>query len=162
MVLASLLILALPPRLGQPKAVKLVTTKGEIVIHIYPAVLKKTCENFEKLVTAGFYDGLTFHRVEEWVVQGGDPLGDGTGGPGWTIPLESSRRLRHDRGVVGMARNALDVNSGGSQFYVVKEIKRELDGHYAVFGKVVEGLGVVDTLAVGDKIISATMVPLTP
>ncbi len=129
------------------------TTKGKIVVEVYPKMAPITVGNFDKLIKAKFYDGLTFHRVEDWVVQGGDPQGNGQGGPGWTIPLEVSLTLKNLRGTLAMARsNAPD--SGGSQFYILKNDASWLDGNYAVFGKVVEGLEVVDKIEKGDKIIS--------
>ncbi len=129
------------------------TTKGIIVIEVYNKAVPITVSNFEKLVKAKFYDGLTFHRVEDWVVQGGDPKGDGSGGPGWTIPLEVSLKLKNLRGTVAMARSDAP-DTAGSQFYILKKDASWLDGNYAVFGKVLEGLEVVDKIEKGDKIIS--------
>ena len=106
-----------------------------------------TCENFEKLVKSGFYDGLTFHRViPGFMIQGGCPLGNGTGGPGWKIKGEFAANgvanpIKHTRGVVSMAR-AADPKSAGSQFFIMH--KDALDGQYAAFGKVVAGMDVVD------------------
>lgn len=129
------------------------TSKGNIVVEIYPKLMPITAGNFEKLVDDGFYNGLSFHRVEDWVIQGGDPEGNGTGGPGWTIPLEISLQLQNTRGALAMARSA-DPNSAGSQFYILKADAASLDGQYAVFGKVLEGMEVVDKITVGDKIMS--------
>ncbi|HUW65101.1 MAG TPA: peptidylprolyl isomerase [Spirochaetia bacterium] len=129
------------------------TAKGNIVIEVYPSLMPVTVANFAKLVNAKFYDGLTFHRVEDWVIQGGDPKGDGSGGPGWTIPLETNPQLKNVRGAVAMAR-AQDPNSAGSQFYILKKDASWLDGQYAVFGKVISGMSVVDQIKVGDKMIS--------
>ena len=126
------------------------TARGNIVIAVYPRLMPVTVANFEKLVNMGFYSGLTFHRVENWVIQGGDPKGNGTGGPGWTIPLETNTRILDVRGAVGMARSA-DPNSAGSQFYILKTDAPWLDGQYAVFGKVTDGMDVVDQLAAGDR-----------
>src|SRR5699024_8124573 len=100
-----------------------------------------TCENFEKLVKSGFYDGLTFHRViPGFMIQGGCPLGNGTGGPGHTIKGEFAANgvkndLKHDRGVLSMAR-AMNPNSAGSQFFIMVEKAPHLDGQYAAFGKI--------------------------
>jgi len=129
------------------------TTKGNVVVEVYPKMLPITVGNFEKLIKDKFYDGLTFHRVEDWVIQGGDPKGNGSGGPGWTIPLEVSLTLKNLRGSLAMARsNAPDT--AGSQFYILKKDASWLDGNYSVFGKVVEGLEVVDKIEKGDKIVS--------
>ena len=104
-----------------------------------------TCENFEKLVKSGFYDGLTFHRViPGFMIQGGCPLGNGTGGPGWKIKGEFAANgvanpIKHTRGVVSMAR-AADPNSAGSQFFIMHKDAPHLDGQYAAFGKVVSGM----------------------
>ena len=125
------------------------TSKGNIVLEVYPDLMPVTVGNFEKLVKANFYDGLKFHRVEHWVVQGGDPQGNGTGGPGWSIPLETSGELLNVRGAVAMARSS-HPDSAGSQFYILKTDAAWLDGEYAVFGKVTEGMEIVDQLARND------------
>ena len=111
-----------------------------------------TCENFEKLVKDGFYNGLTFHRViSGFMIQGGDPQGTGMGGPGWHIKGEFLQNgvanpLKHTRGVISMARS-MDPNSAGSQFFIMHEDGEFLDGQYAAFGKVLEGMDVVDKIA---------------
>jgi cyclophilin family peptidyl-prolyl cis-trans isomerase len=125
---------------------------GKIKIGLYTKEAPKTCENFIKLVKKGFYNGLTFHRViKGFVVQGGDPKGDGTGGPGYTIPAEISPNLKHIRGAVACARLPDHVNptkaSSGSQFYICHQPAPHLDGNYTIFGQVVEGLEVVDKIA---------------
>ncbi len=125
------------------------TARGQIELEVYPDLMPITVANFDKLVQSGFYDGLKFHRVEDWVIQGGDPIGNGTGGPGWKIKLETSPQLKNVRGAVAMAR-ASDPNSAGSQFYILKKDASWLDGQYAVFGKVVQGLDVVDLIQKGD------------
>ena len=123
-----------------------------IDIELNPAVAPITCENFEKLVKQGFYNGLTFHRViPGFMIQGGCPLGKGTGGPGWHIKGEFARNgvandLKHTRGVISMAR-AMDPNSAGSQFFIMHQDAPHLDGDYAAFGKVVSGMDVVDEIA---------------
>ncbi|MBE6935091.1 MAG: peptidylprolyl isomerase [Ruminococcaceae bacterium] len=115
-----------------------------------------SCENFEKLVKEGFYDGLIFHRViAGFMIQGGCPQGTGTGGPGYTIKGEFAANgvdnpLKHTRGVVSMAR-AADPNSAGSQFFIVHEDAPHLDGQYAAFGQVVEGMDAVDEIATTRK-----------
>jgi len=124
----------------------------EIEIELYPDVAPISCENFEKLVKEGFYNGLTFHRViSGFMIQGGCPLGTGTGGPGWHIKGEFLangvvNNLKHTRGVLSMAR-AQDPNSAGSQFFIMHEDAPYLDGQYAAFGKVVSGMEVVDEIA---------------
>ncbi len=121
--------------------------KGEL----YPEIAPKTVENFEKLVNEGFYDGLIFHRViPGFMIQGGCPQGKGTGGPGYTIPGEFSmngfeNNLKHERGVLSMAR-AMDPNSAGSQFFIMVAPSPHLDGQYAAFGKIIEGMEAADTI----------------
>ena len=110
-----------------------------------------TCENFLKLVNQGFYNGLTFHRViPRFMIQGGCPKGDGTGGPAHTIVGEFDQNghknpLKHDRGVLSMARTS-DPNSAGSQFFIMHANSPHLDGAYAAFGKVIEGMEVADAI----------------
>jgi peptidyl-prolyl cis-trans isomerase B (cyclophilin B) len=133
--------------------VTLDTDRGQIVMEVYPDLMPATVANFDKLVQSGFYNGLKFHRVEDWVIQGGDPIGNGTGGPGWKIRLETNPQLPNVRGAVGMAR-AMDPDSAGSQFYILKQDAPSLDGGYAVFGKVVQGMDVVDQIQIGDKMLS--------
>ena len=124
----------------------------KIKLELYPDIAPISCENFEKLVKQGFYDGLTFHRViPGFMIQGGCPNGTGTGGPGWHIKGEFSSNgvkndLKHTRGVLSMAR-AQDPDSAGSQFFIMHEDAPYLDGQYAAFGKVVEGIEVVDEIA---------------
>lgn len=111
-----------------------------------------TCENFEKLVKDGFYNGLTFHRViSGFMIQGGDPQGTGMGGPGWHIKGEFLQNgvanpIKHTRGVISMARS-MDPNSAGSQFFIMHMDAPHLDKQYAAFGKVTEGMDVVDAIA---------------
>ncbi|HMM05692.1 MAG TPA: peptidylprolyl isomerase [Clostridiales bacterium] len=125
---------------------------GKIVLELNAAAAPKTVENFEKLVKDGFYDGLIFHRViDGFMIQGGCPDGTGMGGPGYSIPGEFAQNgfdnpIKHERGVISMAR-AMDPNSGGSQFFIMHKDSPHLDGGYAAFGKVVEGLDVVDEIA---------------
>ncbi len=133
------------------------TDKGDIRLELYPEKMPVTVENFVKLTQSGFYNGLTFHRVENWVVQGGDPSGNGTGGPGWAIKLETHPELKNVTGALAMARSA-NPDSAGSQFYILKTDASWLDGQYAVFGKVVEGMDVVRNLAIGDKMNTVEIV----
>lgn len=124
----------------------------KIKIELYPDIAPISCENFEKLVKSGFYDGLTFHRViPGFMIQGGCPKGNGTGGPGWNIKGEFSSNgvkndLKHTRGVLSMARSMM-LDSAGSQFFIMHEDAPHLDGQYAAFGKVIEGIEVVDEIA---------------
>jgi len=124
----------------------------KIKLELYPEVAPITVENFEKLVKEGFYDGLIFHRViKGFMIQGGCPDGTGMGGPGHTIKGEFARNgvrnpLKHTRGVISMARSMMP-NSAGSQFFIMHEDAPHLDGSYAAFGSVVEGIEVVDEIA---------------
>jgi peptidylprolyl isomerase/peptidyl-prolyl cis-trans isomerase B (cyclophilin B) len=130
---------------------------GDIVIEFYPADAPKTVDNFVKLAKKGFYNGVVFHRREEnFVIQGGDPKGNGTGGPGYTIPAEFNKQ-KHVRGAVAMARTQ-DPNSAGSQFYICLAPANFLDGQYTVFGIVTKGMDVVDKVKVGDKMKTVKIV----
>ena len=127
-----------------------------IDIELDPTAAPITCENFEKLVNQGFYNGLTFHRViPGFMIQGGCPQGTGMGGPGYSIKGEFSGNgfpndLKHDRGVLSMAR-AMHPNSAGSQFFIMVEKAPHLDGEYAAFGKVIEGMEVADAIVSADR-----------
>ncbi len=137
---------------------RLATSQGDIVFSFYPDEAPKHCAAFIKLIDAGFYNGLTFHRVEPgFVVQGGDPSGDGTGGPGYSIPAEFSS-LPHVRGTVAMARSS-NPNSAGSQFYICLGDARFLDKQYTVFGQMTEGFEALDKIRVGDILSKATLEP---
>lgn len=124
----------------------------DIKIELYPDIAPITVENFVKLVKDGFYDGLTFHRIiPGFMIQGGDPEGTGMGGPGWSIKGEFSsngvkNNLKHTRGVISMARS-MNPNSAGSQFFIMHKDSPHLDGDYAAFGKVTEGMEEVDRIA---------------
>lgn len=119
---------------------------------LYPEIAPNTVNNFVSLVSKGFYDGLIFHRViSGFMIQGGDPKGSGSGGPGYCIKGEFSANgfkndLKHEKGVLSMART-MAPNSAGSQFFVMHEFSPHLDGQYAAFGKVIEGIDVVDKIA---------------
>ena len=129
------------------------TNKGTIVFKFYPVDAPKTVENFKKLVNGKFYDNLTWHRVVKgFVIQGGDPHGDGSGGPGYTIEDEFNARP-HLEGTVAMARTPLP-HSAGSQFYICLAPQPNLDGKYTVFGQTIEGFDVVQNIVVGDKIMN--------
>ncbi|PYM20275.1 MAG: peptidylprolyl isomerase [Candidatus Rokuibacteriota bacterium] len=129
---------------------------GEIRVEFFPADAPKTVENFVTLAKKGFYNGLKFHRVVSgFVAQGGDPKGDGTGGPGYTIKAEFNKQ-KHVRGSVAMARSQ-DPDSAGSQFYITFGPQTHLDGNYTVFGKVVSGMEHVDAIVQGDKMTAVTI-----
>ena len=126
---------------------------GVIKAELYPEIAPNTVANFVTLVASGFYDGLIFHRViPGFMIQGGDPQGTGMGGPGYSIQGEFARNgfkqnnLRHSRGVLSMARSMMP-NSAGSQFFIMHADAPHLDGDYAAFGKVTEGMDVVDAIA---------------
>ena len=124
---------------------------GKIVAELYPEKAPQSVRNFISLANKGFYDGLTFHRViPGFMIQGGCPKGNGTGGPGWTIKGEFSANgvkndLKHTRGVLSMAR-AMDPNSAGSQFFIMVADAPHLDGQYAAFGKITEGMDTADAI----------------
>ena len=123
-----------------------------IRLEVYPEIAPITVENFLDLVNKGFYNGLSFHRIiPGFMIQGGDPSGNGTGGPGYKIKGEFKSNgvnndIKHERGVISMAR-AFDPNSAGSQFFIMHKDAPHLDGEYAAFGKVIEGLETVDEIA---------------
>ncbi len=128
------------------------TDRGIFVIEFYPDAASVAVANFIKLINQKFYDGLTFHRIiEGFVAQGGCPVGDGTGGPGWTITDEytNPNQRPHLRGTVAMARTNAP-NSSGSQFYICFKPQPTLDGNYTTFGGVIQGMDVVDRLEIGD------------
>jgi len=128
--------------------VKLETDQGSLTVELWNDVAPNHAANFLKLVDQGFYNGLTFHRIiPDFVIQGGCPRGDGTGGPGWTVDAEFNERP-HDKGVLSMARSA-DPNSAGSQFFIClgRDHCQHLDGEYTAFGKVIDGLNTVDKIA---------------
>ena len=129
---------------------------GEIRIEFFAEDAPKTVENFVILAKKGFYNGLNFHRVvPDFVVQGGCPKGNGTGGPGYTIKAEFNKH-KHVRGTVAMARSQ-HPDSAGSQFYICYGTTPHLDGQYTVFGKVVSGMELVDRIKQGDKMTSVTI-----
>jgi peptidyl-prolyl cis-trans isomerase B (cyclophilin B) len=136
------------------KIAKMTTSKGEMTIEFFENDAPKTVENFVKLSKDGFYNGLTFHRViPDFMVQGGCPDGTGAGGPGYSIDCElNGENQVHDKGVLSMAHAGR--NTGGSQFFIChnRQNTQHLDRNHTVFGKVVEGLDVVDTIRMGDKI----------
>ena len=131
------------------------TSRGEVLIELYPEEAPLTVWNFARLADDGFYNRLSVHRVvPDFVVQDGDPRGDGAGGPGWTIPDEINPK-RYSEGALGMAHAGPDT--GGSQWFVTLAPQPHLDGIHTVFGQVVSGMGVMRDLQPGDRIESITI-----
>ena len=134
------------------KAIIEVEKFGTMEVELYKDVAPISVDNFFKLANKGFYNGLTFHRIiKGFMIQGGCPKGNGTGGPGYTIKGEFAANgfnnpIKHERGVISMAR-AMDPNSAGSQFFIMHQAAPHLDGQYAAFGKVIKGIEVVDAIA---------------
>jgi peptidyl-prolyl cis-trans isomerase B (cyclophilin B) len=139
--------------------VKISTAKGDMIVELYDNETPVTTGNFKKLISEGFYNGLNFHRViPNFVIQGGCPNGNGAGGPGYNIECEvNADKQYHDRGVLSMAHAGR--NTGGSQFFIChsRDNTSHLDGNHTCFGKVVEGLDVIDAIQQGDKIVEITM-----
>ena len=138
---------SISPEPGKRFLAHIETGKGTMAVELMPDRAPKTVSSFVQLARQGFYDGLTFHRVVRgFMIQGGCPRGDGTGGPGYTLPAEFND-LPHEKGVISMARSQ-DPDSAGSQFFIVHAgAAAHLDGAYTAFGKLVEGLDVLDALA---------------
>lgn len=136
------------------------TSKGDVTVELYPKEAPLSVTNFAQLARGGYYNNLTFHRVvPNFVVQGGDPTGTGSGGPGYTIPAEiKGNPHRHVEGALAWARTGDEINperrSSGSQFYITLAETAFLDGAYTVFGKTISGMDVVKKIAQGDRIIS--------
>ena len=137
--------------LKEPYAV-MKTSLGDVKIQLFPELAPMTVENFVRLAQKGYYDGLIFHRViSDFMIQGGDPQGLGIGGPGYSIYGEFNSNgfnnpVKHERGVISMARTNVP-NSAGSQFFIMHKDSPHLDGSYDAFGKVIEGIDVVDQIA---------------
>lgn len=145
----------LPATEIQNKQIRIKTAKGEIVFELYPDTAPLAVSNFISLTKQKFYDGLTFHRrVEGFVIQGGDPEGTGRGGPGYRFNDELTDQHEYDRGIVAMANAG--PNTNGSQFFIMLA-DYPLPKQYTIFGKVVEGLDVVDQIKVGDVMNSVTV-----
>jgi cyclophilin family peptidyl-prolyl cis-trans isomerase len=137
-----------PVKLQRPQ-VTITTSKGVVVLELFPNEAPRNVSNLINLAQRGFYKGLKFHRIEDWVAQGGDPLGDGSGGPGYTVENETNRALKHIKGAVGMANAGRDT--AGSQFYILKKDAPQLDnGQYTLVGIVMSGIDVIDKLTDGD------------
>lgn len=151
-----------PPKPGDANVpegnqIQITTANGEILIELYPDVAPNTVANFKALAGSGFYDGLLFHRViSGFMAQGGDPMGNGTGGPVYRINSEFNGK-KHLVGTVAMARSK-DPNSAGSQFYICFEPQPRLDGMYTVFGQVIKGMDVVNKIQKGDKMLRVTVI----
>lgn len=148
---------------GKTYTATIKTEKGSIVAELKPKQAPFSVTNFIQLANGGYYNGLTFHRVEPgFVVQGGDPLGNGTGGPGYTVQGETKNGLKHTEGALAWARTADQVNpeqrSSGSQFYITLAPTPFLDNQYTVFGHVTQGMDVVKQIARGDKILGVEIV----
>ena len=133
------------------------TTKGNIVLELYPRHAPKTVNNFVFLAKEGFYDGVTFHRViENFVIQGGDPASTGRGGPGYSFEDEvKDNPLKHEKGVISMANAG--PNTNGSQFFITHSPQPHLNGRHTVFGKVVEGMETVHAIRQGDRMTKLTI-----
>ena len=149
---------ATDPGVPDGSQVKIDLDGGSVIINLLPEVAPNTVANFKVLAGIGFYDGLTFHRViPGFMAQGGDPSGNGTGGPGYSIKAEFSD-TRHVRGTVAMARSQ-HPDSAGSQFYICFDAHPHLDNQYTVFGQVTEGMDVVDKVKIGTKINKMSVLP---
>lgn len=137
--------------------IRLKTVHGDIKIKLFPNKAPNTTKRIKYLISTGFYNGLTFHRVEPgFVIQAGDPLGTGSGGSGKKLKAEFND-LKHERGTVAMARYPHDVDSADSQFYISFDKFPQLDSQYTIFGKVTSGMDVAEKIVKGDKIIVATL-----
>jgi peptidyl-prolyl cis-trans isomerase B (cyclophilin B) len=130
---------------------------GTIIMELYPDVAPNTVNNFISLIKSGFYDNNSFHRlVPGFVLQGGDPDGNGTGGPGYSIKGEFTsngfeNNLKHEKGIVSMARSS-DNDSAGSQFFIMLDASSYLDGSYAAFGKVIDGFDIIEKIEDNEKV----------
>jgi len=135
------------------------TDKGTIALELYPEHAPKTVNNFVFLAEEGFYDGISFHRViDNFMIQGGDPTGTGRGGPGYKFEDElEDNPLSHERGVLSMANAG--PNTNGSQFFITHAPQPHLDGRHTVFGKVIDGMDVVDNIEKGDTMQSVSVNP---
>ncbi len=146
---------ALPADRIEGKMARISTSYGDIVIRLFADTAPLTVSNFVYLAEGGFYNGLTFHRREEgFVIQGGDPSGNGSGGPGYTFADELDDDYAYKRGIVAMANRGSDTN--GSQFFIMLD-DAPLPKSYSIFGEVIEGMDVVDKIEIGDSMTSVTI-----
>lgn len=137
------------------KQIRISTPKGDVVFELFADTAPKTVSNFVYLTAGGYFNGLTFHRREEgFVIQGGDPSGNGTGGPGYTFEDELDDDYTYERGIVAMANRGPDTN--GSQFFIMLS-DTPLPKAYSIFGRVVKGMEVVDEIIVGDVMTTVTV-----
>lgn len=147
-----------------PTKIKIQTNRGDFIAEFFNDDAINTVKNFVTLAQSGYYDGLTFHRVvDNFVIQGGDPKGDGTGGPGYAIPCETrGHRQKHTLGAFSMAHAGRDT--GGSQFFVVLDEgnTKHLNGKHTVFGLTIEGIDVVQKIQQGDKMIKVEVLEVDP
>jgi peptidyl-prolyl cis-trans isomerase B (cyclophilin B) len=143
---------------GKAYTVTMETSQGEIELELYPQYAPKTVNNFVFLIREGYYDGITFHRViSDFVIQGGDPTGTGSGGPGYQFEDEfRGNPMKHETGAISMANAGPGTN--GSQFFITHSPQPHLDGHHTVFGKVVKGQDVVNAIAKGDWMEKVTVI----
>ena len=151
---------------SNPEVAMEINNYGAIVIELYPDIAPNTVNNFVSLVKEGFYDNNSFHRlVSGFILQGGDPKGDGTGGPGYHIQGEFTsnnftNNLKHTKGIVSMARSSLP-NTAGSQFFICLGTSSSLDGNYAAFGKVIKGMDIIENIEKKAKVSDTTTGKLT-
>lgn len=143
-----------PTPIAKPSTAVIQTSKGNITIKLYPDDAPNTVANFVKKAQTDYYKNLTFHRVEDWVVQGGDPKGNGTGGGNMDTELNKKTFVR---GAVGVARGGDIKVSNDAQFFITKKDSQFLNGKYTNFGQVTAGMDVVDKIAIGDKILGITV-----
>jgi peptidyl-prolyl cis-trans isomerase B (cyclophilin B) len=147
-----------------PTRIKIQTNRGDIVAELFSDDAINTVKNFVTLAQSGYYNGLTFHRVvPNFVIQGGDPKGDGTGGPGYAIPCETNgHRQKHKVGAFSMAHAGRDT--GGSQFFIVLDEgnTKHLNGKHTVFGQTIEGIDVIKHIQAGDKMIKVEVLEVDP
>lgn len=142
----------------KPVVAMYIKNYGTIVIELYPDIAPNTVANFISLTKSGFYDNNTMHRlVPGFVLQGGDPTGTGTGGPGYTIKGEFSangfeNNLKHEKGIVSMARTSVSNNTAGSQFFIMLGTASYLDGQYAAFGKIIDGWSNIENITKNEQV----------
>ncbi len=138
--------------------VQIETTRGSVEVELYPQYAPKTVNNFVFLAREGFYDGVTFHRViNNFVIQGGDPTGTGTGGPGYRFEDEvKNNPLKHETGVLSMANSG--PNTNGSQFFITHSPQPHLNGKHTVFGKVIKGMDVINAIRQGDSMTRLSVI----